>query len=37
MRLYPTTDAEAIDTYEGTNEISALVAARAATGLGAFV
>lgn len=30
-------DAEAIYTYEGTNEISALVAARAATGMSAFV
>jgi glutaryl-CoA dehydrogenase len=30
-------DAEAIYTYEGTNEISALMAGRAATGLSAFV
>jgi glutaryl-CoA dehydrogenase len=30
-------DAEAIYTYEGTNEISALVAARAATSMSAFV
>ncbi len=30
-------DAEAVYTYEGTDEISALVAARAATGTGAFV
>lgn len=29
-------DAEAVYTYEGTDEISALVAARGATGLGAF-
>ena len=30
-------DAEAVYTFEGTDEISALVAARAATGMGAFV
>ncbi|WP_127818921.1 acyl-CoA dehydrogenase family protein [Microbacterium sp. CPCC 204701] len=30
-------DAEAIYTYEGTNEISALMAGRAATGLSAFI
>ncbi|SNT10454.1 acyl-CoA dehydrogenase family protein [Rhodococcoides kyotonense] len=35
MRFFA--DAEAIYTYEGTNEISALVAARAATGISAFV
>lgn len=35
MRFFA--DAEAIYTYEGTNEISALVAARAATGVSAFV
>lgn len=35
MRFFA--DAEAIYTYEGTNEISALVAARGATGISAFV
>lgn len=35
MRFFA--DAEAIYTYEGTNEISALVAARSATGVSAFV
>jgi glutaryl-CoA dehydrogenase len=30
-------DAEAIYSYEGTNEMTALVVGRAITGLGAFV
>ena len=31
------TDAEAIYTYEGTNEINLLIVGRAITGVGAFV